>query len=154
MAAINLAVQILNWGDDRRAAPSYCLAKRRAPGKKTAAGNDDVRVLLSAVSDRIRETMPYGRAVMVWLAIFAMIVAAAIFALYTVAYAYFQELEIQQARNRSALYQTTLTDALERYQHLPLVLSEDPQIAGALFGVNVERINRRLARIADRKSVV
>jgi len=93
--------------------------------------------------------MPHGRAVMVWLVLFAVIVAAAIFGLYTVAYAYFQELEIQQVRNRSALYQTTLTDALERYRHLPLVLSEDPQIAGALFGVNVDRINRRLARIAE-----
>lgn len=61
---------------------------------------------------------------------------------------YFESLELQRAQNRVTLYRSTLISALERYQHLPFVLSHDPYVIRAAEGIGRDALNRRLASFA------
>ncbi len=69
--------------------------------------------------------------------------------LYALAYDYFQGEELERAKNRSQLYQNTLDGALERFQHLPFILAQDPILIEAAAGRNLERSNDRLERFAE-----
>ena len=48
------------------------------------------------------------------------------------------------------LYQSTLTATLDRFQHLPHVLADDPLVLRALSGEGREDLNRRLAGFASK----
>lgn len=66
---------------------------------------------------------------------------------------YFERASLAETTRRAQLFQSTLDQALTRFQHLPQVLREDPLIVGTFFGVEVHDTNRRLAAIADRSGV-
>ncbi|MEM7523362.1 MAG: ATP-binding protein [Pseudomonadota bacterium] len=70
-----------------------------------------------------------------------------------VARPYFERQLLKETTGRAELFQTTLDQTLQRFQHLPLVLSEDPLIVGAFFGIGAADMNRRLEAIADRAGI-
>ncbi|WP_380051983.1 ATP-binding protein [Falsihalocynthiibacter sp. SS001] len=65
-----------------------------------------------------------------------------------VAESLFRNAEIDRAQARLNLYQSTLTDALERYRHLPDVLAKTQFVRSGTQGVDLDVLNQRLAEIA------
>jgi two-component system, NtrC family, C4-dicarboxylate transport sensor histidine kinase DctB len=70
--------------------------------------------------------------------------------LFYVCYVYFKDVEVQRAENRIVLYQSTLVEALERYQHLPFILAQDPLLRRGLNGFEIDVVNSRLEDFAFR----
>ncbi len=79
-------------------------------------------------------------------------VAAAVI-LFFASYAYFKSFELTQAQSRLLLYQSTLTAALDRFQHLPHVLAGDPLVRRALTGQGGNELNERLAGFAQKANL-
>ena len=77
----------------------------------------------------------------------------ALIPLYGLVEAYFEQQAMRQAESRASLYRSTLINALERYQHLPFILSEDPEIRAAFRTGNRMAMNRRLSRFAAEADV-
>ncbi len=69
------------------------------------------------------------------------------------AFRFFQEEARAELRDRAALYRLTLVAAIERHQHLPGLLADDPMVIAALYGVQRDALNTRLAGIADSSGV-
>ncbi len=82
--------------------------------------------------------------------IFCLIVAIALFYLSA---SYFRNEEAQSAQNRASLYRSTLLGELERFQHLPFILAQDPFVIEAAAGKDRDRLNRRLAEFANRANL-
>lgn len=68
--------------------------------------------------------------------------------LFLLAFSYFKGEELQRAEGRVSLYRTTLINALDRFQHLPFVLSRDPFVIAAAEGRDRAVLNARLAAVA------
>ncbi|MEO1530941.1 MAG: ATP-binding protein [Pseudomonadota bacterium] len=66
---------------------------------------------------------------------------------------YFETALLEETKRRAELFQTTLDQALSRFDHLPLILKDDPQVVAALYGIGESGMNRRLAKIADQARV-
>lgn len=66
---------------------------------------------------------------------------------------YFEEALLAETQRRAELFRTTLQQALTRFDHLPLILKDDPQVVGALYGVGAGAMNDRLETIAEQASV-
>lgn len=66
---------------------------------------------------------------------------------------YFETSLRAETNRRAELFRTTLEQALSQFQHLPLILKDDPVIVGAFYGVGLDEINRRLSAVSDRASV-
>ncbi len=81
------------------------------------------------------------------LLIVALFIIAAV-ALFQVSSSYFKNVEYDRAQNRASLYRSTLVGALERFQHLPFILSKDPYVISGSLGLNRERLNDRLSAFA------
>ncbi len=79
-------------------------------------------------------------------------IAAAV-ALFFASYTYFKSVELTQAQSRMLLYQSTLADALDRFQHLPHILAVDPLVLRALSGRGRDKLNRRLSSFASKAKV-
>ena len=73
---------------------------------------------------------------------------ALLFVSYRIAYHYYAAQVVNQAGLRATLHRTALAASLERYQHLPYVLAQDPHIQGALTSSDREMMNRRLESFA------
>lgn len=71
------------------------------------------------------------------------------FAAFQGAYRYFQSQERAAAEGRLSLYQSTVTDELERFAHLTYVLSLDPFVIDASVGENTADLNLRLEEFSD-----
>ena len=79
--------------------------------------------------------------------------SAALFALavttYLFALSQFTAIEQRRADNRVQLYRSTLLSALQRFQHLPFILSSDPFVEAGLKGDDADSLNRRLETFAN-----
>ena len=65
------------------------------------------------------------------------------------AYRYFKGAENVRAESRLSLYQSTLSAALEQYQHVPFMLAHDTFVIAGAEGRARNRLNIRLAEFAD-----
>ncbi|MEM7208201.1 MAG: ATP-binding protein [Pseudomonadota bacterium] len=74
--------------------------------------------------------------------------ALVLVASFLLAYGYYSSAAEARAGQRVALYQTILSAALERYQHLPFVLSSDPFVIDALQNVSPD-LNPRFEQFAQ-----
>ncbi len=72
---------------------------------------------------------------------------------YSLSFSAFKRAEFDRASVRARLYEAVLAEALDRFQHLPFVLAEDPGIRAAVAGAAPERLNARLAEFARRAGV-
>jgi len=87
------------------------------------------------------------------LLVFLVIGLAAAVSLFFASYTYFKNSELQLAQNRMLLYQSTLSAALDRFQHLPPILASDPMVLRALAGSGRDALNRRLSGFASQAQV-
>ena len=78
---------------------------------------------------------------------------AAAFVLFQFSFSYFKNTEYQRAQNRASLYKSTLLGELERFQHLPFILAKDPFVIAGAKGLNLDRLNNRLASFARRANL-
>ena len=76
------------------------------------------------------------------------ITTIAILLLFFVSLTYFRSLDHDTAQTRLLLYQRSLNDTLERYQHLPFILAHDPLVLEALSRSQEDALNLRLASFA------
>ena len=65
------------------------------------------------------------------------------------AYAYFKAEELEKAEARLSLYRSTVGAELQRFAHLPFLLSLDPVVISTLAGGDRGQLDRRLARFAQ-----
>lgn len=82
-----------------------------------------------------------------------LLVLAVLLALFVLTTGYYERQASRQAESRSSLFLSTLTNALERYQHLPFILSEDPEIRAAFGTGDRAAMNFRLSRFAEEADV-
>ena len=73
----------------------------------------------------------------------------AIVALYVVSLSFFRTQQIGEAEARLALYQRSLNETLERFQHLPFVLARNQDVIAGAEGRDLAGLNRRLAEFTD-----
>ncbi len=73
--------------------------------------------------------------------------------LYFLSSSYFRNEEVQRAQNRASLYRSTLVGELERFQHLPYILAQDPFVINGAKGKDLAGLNRRLASFANRANL-
>ena len=76
------------------------------------------------------------------------IAAACAIALFWGSYSYFKSQELEKAAARLTLYRSTVETELQRFAHLPFLLSLDPVVIATLDGNDTKALDRRLARIA------
>ena len=69
--------------------------------------------------------------------------------IYYLSSSYFRGEEVQGAQNRASLYRSTLLGELERFQHLPFILAQDPFVIAAAAGNDREGLSRRLLEFAN-----
>lgn len=70
-------------------------------------------------------------------------------ALYLVSFTWFQAGAVDNARVEATLYQRSLRNALEQFQHLPPMLAQDPFVIEAAAGGETILLNERLAGFAQ-----
>lgn len=75
------------------------------------------------------------------------------FLLFQASFRYFQQIELRRADGRAALYQSSLTEALNRFEHLPYVLSQDPMVQKGVIGGADGALNVRLQVFAERSGL-
>ena len=68
---------------------------------------------------------------------------------YIGAYQYFKGVETDRAESRLSLYQSTLSAALEQFQHVPFMLAQDTFVIAGAEGRALDQLNSRLAVFAD-----
>jgi len=79
-----------------------------------------------------------------WIALLGILSLLTAIPLFVLSYSYFKSEELQRAQSRVSLYRSTLVNALERYQHLPFILAQDPTVIAAATGSDRDALNRRL----------
>lgn len=82
------------------------------------------------------------------------IAGLSIIVLLLVALSYFRNVELREAESRLSLYTRSLDETLNRFQHLPYVLSQDPSIIAATIAVQEDpqllaTLNLKLERFAE-----
>ncbi|MEM8540857.1 MAG: cache domain-containing protein [Pseudomonadota bacterium] len=85
----------------------------------------------------------------VYLTLFA-VAAFATLLLFFASLSYFRANETQEANNRLSLYEKSLSDNLQRFQHLPYVLSRDSMIINGALNQNLNALNVRLEEFTDK----
>lgn len=81
------------------------------------------------------------------------LLALSAWGLYAVSYQYFKSQDLEKAAARLTLYRSTLEAELQRFAHLPYVLSQDPFVANTLAGGDPEMLDERLKRFAESAGV-
>lgn len=71
-------------------------------------------------------------------------------ALFFASLSVFKAVELERAEGRAQLYHSTLVSALERLEHLPFIVAQDPAVVRALEQKDVAGLNQRLEDFADR----
>ncbi len=89
----------------------------------------------------------------IWALLFGVLFILAAMALFQVSFTYFKNAEYERAKNRVSLYQSTLVGELERFQHLPFILSKDPFVISGANGIELDRLNERLASFATKANL-
>lgn len=69
------------------------------------------------------------------------------------AFSYFKDQELQKAAAQLSLFRSTIVAELQRFRHLPFVMSLDPLVAATLASRQPEALNKRFARIAHSAGV-
>ena len=69
------------------------------------------------------------------------------------AYSYFKGQELQKSAAQLSLFRSTIVAELQRFRHLPFVMSLDPMVAATLASRQPDALNKRLARIAHSAGV-
>ena len=64
------------------------------------------------------------------------------------AVSYFGNVEYERAQSRVSLYRSTLIGALQRFEHLPFILAQDPYVIAGAAGIDRDGLNVRLADFA------
>ncbi len=82
-------------------------------------------------------------------ALFSVLVLALSAALFWGSFAYFKTQEIDKAAARLTLYRSALEAELRHFAHMPFLLSQDPFVAAALDGGDIDALDYRLARFAQ-----
>ncbi|MEM9268794.1 MAG: cache domain-containing protein, partial [Pseudomonadota bacterium] len=85
----------------------------------------------------------------IYLSFVGLVLAGAV-GLYWASYSYFKAQDLATAKARLSLYQSTVEAELQRFRHLPFVLSVDTVVQQALKDRDTEVLNRRLASFAQR----
>ena len=78
------------------------------------------------------------------------LLAVAGIALFWASVGFFRAEEITRANARATLYQSQVVSEIERFEHLPFILSQDPAVRAAAAGRGRVALNDRLAGFADR----
>lgn len=84
------------------------------------------------------------------LLIAGLLTAAIAYAAFFASYRYFLSQELTQAEGRMSLYRSTVIDELERFSHLPFVLSRDPIVQDTARGGSTRALDSRLAEFANK----
>ncbi|MEO0990029.1 MAG: cache domain-containing protein, partial [Pseudomonadota bacterium] len=79
---------------------------------------------------------------------FAVLLLAAL--TYRVSFSYFQSVELARASERLSLYRSTVVAELQRFAHLPFVLSRDAMVIAVASGAETHTLNARLRDFTDR----
>ena len=85
----------------------------------------------------------------VYLTLFA-VAAFATLLLFFASLSYFRANETQEANNRLSLYEKSLSDNLQRFQHLPYVLSRDSMVINGALKQDLGSLNVRLEEFTDK----
>lgn len=85
----------------------------------------------------------------VYLTLVAIAVVATLL-LFFASLSYFRSAEIQEAKNRLSFYEESLSDNLQRFQHLPYVLSRDSMVLNGARSQDIANLNTRLKDFTDR----
>ncbi|MGJ8529417.1 ATP-binding protein [Maritalea sp.] len=80
----------------------------------------------------------------------AALVIVGFFSLFFASLSVFKTVELERAEGRAKLYHSTLVSALERLEHLPFIVAQDPAIVRALSGGGLKGVNSRLEDFAKR----
>ena len=86
------------------------------------------------------------RSVVVVLIAFAVV---AVSSLFLVSLSYFKSVEIEEAESRLSLYARSLNETIERFQHLPSVLSRYPIVIAGAAATSNRRLNEQLASFSE-----
>lgn len=73
-------------------------------------------------------------------------------ALFFASLSVFKSVELERAEGRAQLYRSTLISALERLEHLPFIVAQDPAVVRALSDGDVAGLNQRLEDFARRSN--
>jgi len=71
------------------------------------------------------------------------------YGLYYASFSFFKAEEIRKAGGRLSVYKTALLNEIDRFVYFPYVLSQDPNVINALYGIGVDSLNIRLAEFAE-----
>ncbi|WP_420863399.1 sensor histidine kinase [Algirhabdus cladophorae] len=74
-------------------------------------------------------------------------------AIYIVSFDLFKRSEVARASARLTLYESSLTAALDQYQHLPLILTQDSHVQAGALGRDLNSLNKRLKAFAQASDV-
>lgn len=85
----------------------------------------------------------------VYLTLLAVAVIATLL-LFFASLSYFRANETQEANNRLSLYEKSLSDNLQRFQHLPYVLSRDSMVINGALRQNLAALNVRLEEFTEK----
>ncbi|WP_051213270.1 sensor histidine kinase [Maritalea myrionectae] len=79
------------------------------------------------------------------------LLAVSFLVIYAAAFSTFKSSELERAQGRAEFYRTTLESALDRLEHLPFILGQDPAVVRGLQDPESRfALNRRLADFAAR----
>ncbi|MCZ4273270.1 ATP-binding protein [Maritalea porphyrae] len=83
-------------------------------------------------------------------ALFAALLLGGLLTLFFASFSVFKAVELERAEGRAQLYHSTLLSALERLEHLPFIVAQDPAVVRALSRGEVDGLNQRLEDFAHR----
>ncbi|WP_424982138.1 sensor histidine kinase [Maritalea sp. S77] len=79
------------------------------------------------------------------------LLAVSFLVIYAAAFSTFKASELERAEGRAEFYRTTLESALDRLEHLPFIVGQDPAVVRGLTDPDSrDALNRRLADFASR----
>jgi len=85
-----------------------------------------------------------------YLVVVAGLILSGLVVLFFASFSVFKSVELERAEGRAQLYHSTLVSALERLEHLPFIVAQDPAVVRALSQGEVEGLNQRLEDFAQR----
>jgi two-component system C4-dicarboxylate transport sensor histidine kinase DctB len=84
------------------------------------------------------------------LTVIIVLMAMGFAALFFASISVFKSVELERAEGRAQLYRSTLISALERLEHLPFIVAQDPAVVRALTENDLSGLNQRLEDFARR----
>ncbi|MFT6658977.1 ATP-binding protein [Maritalea sp.] len=84
--------------------------------------------------------------------VFAVLILGGFWSLFFASLSVFKAVELERAEGRAQLYHSTLVSALERLEHLPFIVAQDPAVVRALTQGDVDGLSPRLEDFAQRSN--